>query len=251
MDSIVSFVIDRWPVLALISIAVIIAAIVCKWYFSRFVTLEKTVAAILVKFDVFDAKFDAMDAKFDKMNNRLDETIARYDAMLAQHDVSIVRHDVSITRYDAAIAKHDDSIASLKDSVTEVIAYLISKDLNAGAVLTLKHSPRCLSEEGLRLFDEIGGAAFLEANGKALLAIMEQKRPKTPYDVELYALDVLYGKFSDDIFNDMKRWVYNSSRRKVIINGEEKYYDVTMNEVLYVLSIPLRDMYLEMHPELQ
>ena len=37
MDSIVSFVIERWPVLALISIAVIITAIVCKWYFSRFV----------------------------------------------------------------------------------------------------------------------------------------------------------------------------------------------------------------------
>lgn len=61
---------------------------------------------------------------------------------------------------------------------------------------------------------------------------------------------VLYDHLDDDMFNDMKKWVYNSPSRKLMIDGKERDYTVTMNDVCFVLSLPLRDMYLELYPEL-
>ena len=75
-------------------------------------------------------------------------------------------------------AKHDEEISSIR-------AYLLVKYPKAFGTFAQKKSPRCLNEEGQRLFEEIGGAAFLEANGTTLIARMEQKKPKTPLDVEL------------------------------------------------------------------
>lgn len=34
-------------------------------------------------------------------------------------------------------------------------------------------------------------------------------------------------------------------------NGVERDYDLSLSDVCFVLSLPLRDMYLEAHPELQ
>ena len=62
---------------------------------------------------------------------------------------------------------------------------------------------------------------------------------------------VLYDHLDDDMFNGMKKWVYNSPSRKLMIDGKEQDYTVTMNDVCFVLSLPLRDMYLEKHPDLQ
>ena len=38
--------------------------------------------------------------------------------------------------------------------------------------------------------------------------------------------------------------------RKQTIDGVEKEYVVTIDDVVFVLSIPLRDLYLKFHPEL-
>lgn len=79
----------------------------------------------------------------------------------------------------------------------------------------------------------------------------QEKTPKTALDAEESALEVLFAHLDDDMFNGMKKWVYNSPSRKVEIDGEEKDYSVTINDVCFVLSLPLRDMYLELHPDLQ
>lgn len=54
-----------------------------------------------------------------------------------------------------------------------------------------------------------------------------------------------------DIFNGLKRWVYNSPSWKISINGEERDYSITMNDICFVISIKLRDAYLRAHPELE
>lgn len=40
------------------------------------------------------------------------------------------------------------------------------------------------------------------------------------------------------------------SPRKLNELGEDKLYDITLGDVSFVLSLPLRDLYLEAHPEL-
>ena len=136
-----------------------------------------------------------------------------------------------------------------EEEITSIRAYLLVKYPKAFGTYAQKKSPRRLNKEGERLFEEMGGAAFLEANGTRLMDVVEKKHPKTPLDVELFALDALYGLLNDDMFNDIKRWVYDCPVRKVNVDGVEKDYEVTINDVCFVLSIPLRDMYLEFHPE--
>ena len=193
MDAIVTFLTERWPMLAVVIIAVAVTIMVCKWYYSRFVPMEQ---------------------KVDSNQKRIE---------------------------DLPCARHEEDIASIR-------AYLLAKYPKAFGTYAQKKSPRRLNEEGERLFKEVGGAAFLEANGAALMKRMEQKKPKTPLDVEQFALDVLYGALNDDMFIEIKRWVYDVPMRKLTIDGKEKDYEVTMNDVCFVLSIPLRDMYLELHP---
>ena len=120
----------------------------------------------------------------------------------------------------------------------------------AAPVFSQKMSPRKLNEAGMKLLEDIGGAAFLSENKNVLVACIDERNPKTALDVEEAALLVLYDHLDDDMFNDMKKWVYNSPSRKLMIDGVERDYIVTMNDVCFVLSLPLRDMYLELHPEL-
>lgn len=53
------------------------------------------------------------------------------------------------------------------------------------------------------------------------------------------------------MFIGMINWVYNSSPRKIILDGVEKDYSNSMNDVCFVLSLPLRNMYLDLYPELR
>ena len=193
MDAVVTFLLERWPIIAIVLIVVVLTVMICKWYYCRFVSTEQ---------------------KVDGNQKRID---------------------------DLPCARHEEEIASIR-------AYLLAKYPKAFGTYAQKKSPRQLNNEGRRLFEEVGGAAFLETNGACLIKRMEQKKPKTPLDVEQFALDVLYGMLNDDIFNGIKRWVYEAPMRRIVVDGKEKDYEVTLNDVCFVFSIPLRDLYLELHP---
>jgi hypothetical protein len=212
MDAIITFLVDRWPVLAAIIVAVVVTIFACKWYFGRFVPTEK--------------KAEAAEAKLGKM----DEISKAVDTL--------------------PCSKHDESFAKIMEAIAEIRTFLMVKNPKTAAMFALKHSPLSLNEEGKKLFDDVSGSEFLSTNKEVLIACIDGKTPKTALDVEESALEVLYEHLDDDMFNGMKKWVYNSPSRKMVIDGTERDYTVTMNDVCFVLSLPLRDMYLELHPEL-
>lgn len=135
------------------------------------------------------------------------------------------------------------------EAVSLALVAIKPSTLNA---LTVKQSPRQLSPYGKSLFDDCGASQFLEDNKAFLLAEIEKKHPKTALDVEVLANEVLVINLGMDIFNELKNWVYNSPTRKLKTpEGEEVDHIVSMGDVCIVLSLPLRDMYLESHPELK
>ena len=213
MDAIITFLVERWPVLAAIIVAVVVTIFACKWYFGRFVPTEK-------KAEAADAKLGKMD-KIDKVVDNL------------------------------PCSKHDEMFVSIKEDLAMIRTWITTKYPTAAPVFSQKMSPRKLNEAGNDLLEDIGGMDFLNTNKEVLIACIEEKAPKTALDAEESALIVLYDHLDDEMFNGMKKWVYNSPSRKLTIDGVERDYTVTMNDVCFVLSIPLRDMYLELHPELQ
>jgi len=146
--------------------------------------------------------------------------------------------------------KHEMILCEMKNDLAIIRAFIMAKYPSAAPVFSHKSSPRILNDAGEQLFDDIKGVEFLKDNGDFLIKCIDDKAPKTALDVEESALQVLYDNFDNDMFVDAKNWVYNSPSRRLMIDGVEKEYYITMNDVCFVLSLPLRNMYLEKHPEL-
>lgn len=148
-------------------------------------------------------------------------------------------------------SKHDESFAQIMEDITVIRTFLMTKNPNSAAAFSKKLSPRVLNSAGESLYSDISGDKFLNAHKDFLYRCIDEKSPKTALDVEIAANEVLIENLDSDIFDDLKVWVYNSPSRKLNLNGEERDYTVTMNDVCFVLSLPLRDMYLNSHPEIK
>jgi hypothetical protein len=139
---------------------------------------------------------------------------------------------------------------NIHDDVLAIKTFLATKHKNTEAVWGLKHSPTTLNENGEKLFNSINGKDFLEKNKDFLLKKLSEKNPKTALDVETESHSILIENTDNDIFNGLKNWVYNSPTMSIKDKDEIKEYTITLYDVCYVLSIPLRDMYLQLHPEI-
>ena len=159
----------------------------------------------------------------------------------------------------ASCKAHDEELTSLKSAVTsvkeDVVAIkslLLMKHKGASALFSMKNSPRQLNELGSRLFSEIHGQDFIDRNKEFLFSKIDAFRPQTALDVENAAHMACTAYTDNAIFNDLKTFVYNSPSYKVTdAEGRERLYDLALSDVCFVISLPLRDMYLAEHPEIQ
>jgi hypothetical protein len=113
-----------------------------------------------------------------------------------------------------------------------------------------RQSPRTLNEWGLYLFKAVNGEEFLNKHKERLFNKLDRLQPKTALDVEGRSLDILIGLREEDIFNPLKDYVYLASPREIEVNGQVRKQEITIFDVCCALSVPLRDMYLKEHPEL-
>lgn len=166
------------------------------------------------------------------------------DVSSLKNDVSLLKSDVSSLKNDVSLLKLD--MADMKADISGIKSVLIQKFPNAAEVFCMKKSPRVLNELGEKIFNQINGKQFLEDNKKFFFSKIDERKPKTALDVE-YAANVACSANTDnDIFNDIKDFVYNAP--SIMIpgdNGKERPYDITLGDICFILSIPLRDMYLE------
>lgn len=153
----------------------------------------------------------------------------------------------------------EKDVAGLKADMSEVRSdifaiktVLVKKFPNATEVFSMKKSPRVLNGLGERVFSEIHGKEFLESNRDLFFGRIDSKRPKTALDVEMYANLACSELTDSDIFNDIKSYVYNAPSLSIPDgDGGSRRYDLALSDICYILSLPLRDMYLDAHPEIQ
>jgi hypothetical protein len=105
-----------------------------------------------------------------------------------------------------------------------------------------KASPRKLNEHGQKLFDDIDGKRFLEENKEALFRFIKERKPLTAYDIEHSANWACWSLVPTPAFNRIKDYIYEAPPVKTENNGQ---YEITINDACFVLSLPLRDAYLE------
>lgn len=114
-----------------------------------------------------------------------------------------------------------------------------------------KNSPKALNDLGFEILKTVDGVKFLEEHKDLFFKLIDELKPKTALDVEQFSYRVCFISTDDDIFNPLKNCIYNASAIKVKDrDGKDADYIIDLSNMCYVLSIPLRDMYLKEHPKL-
>ena len=153
-------------------------------------------------------------------------------------------HSKDIKEVKTLISSHDDDIKTIKD-------FLLMTNKKAAILFSVKNSPRQLNAMGNKVFADMQGEDFLNQNKEYLFSQIDGYNPKTALDVENAAHAVCITSVDNEIFNGLKNFVYNSPSYKIIDReGKERMYDLAMSDICFILSLPLRDMYLEIHPEI-
>lgn len=171
------------------------------------------------------------------------------DLPCAHHTSKIDRHDEQFSDARALMSRMEGQLELLVQNSIEKTNKKIRKK-NAPAY-SAKHSPRRLNDNGIALLEDCGGKAFLQAHMTFFIKKMEQLQPKTPLDVEDMAMAILQANTNEDMFIPLKNWIYNAPTRTLKNeDGTTHKQDVELDDVIFVMSLPLRDRYLELHPEI-
>lgn len=133
------------------------------------------------------------------------------------------------------------------DDITKIKTVLVEKYPKSSSIFSMKSSPRKLNPTGEKLFAAINGEQFLKENKERLFGYISDNSPLVALDVEQLSNAACLSLVSTPAFNSLKNYVYNEPTWTL---PDGKQYDITINDVCFVLGLRLRDMYLSEHPEL-
>ncbi len=157
----------------------------------------------------------------------------------------------SCTHHSNVITDLRDEIKEMHTDVVTIKVILATTNKEAAAIFSIKNSPRELNSSGKRLLADVDGMSFLRKYKDVLFADMDTYTPKTALDVEAASFGTCMSCVAKEMFNEFKNFVYKSPTYLVKdASGQEKSHDISILDICFVLSLPLRDMYLKAHPEI-
>jgi len=211
----------------------------------------------LLKKQLYEFKRDIQQS----IDNLRDETrenfkIVKEDISNLKIDVAVLKTDVAVLKTDVAVLKTDvaelkTDVAELKKDVFSIKNFLSIKYEDALTFFSLKNSPMSLSDFGKFILQEIDGMGLIQRNKDILFSTIDNNKPRTALDVESSALMACISFCDNEEFDKIKNFVYNSPEYDVKDkNGDNKKCNLRLVDVCFILSIPLRDLYLSQHQEI-
>lgn len=136
-----------------------------------------------------------------------------------------------------------DTVTSHTYTLMSICSFLDNKFPKKKINSYMKKSPRQLTEIGKKMLDMVNGKQFLNDNKEQLFKIIDRYHPKTKLDVQNTSMTALLYYTTTDAFNNIKDIVYEMPEMET----DEGKYEVTLNDICFVMSLPLRDMYIAEH----
>jgi hypothetical protein len=172
---------------------------------------------------------------------------------LAEHHLELKNDMKDIRRtMDDFIQSVKDYIRSNDERMNEMSAWIMKTDTSM--IDTFKrYSPLSMTPAGKILFEQMPARKLVDDNLEYLIKEIEERDPATPYDVEEIALRVMIRNINHPMYNELKNFIYYSPETISIKDPEtnkEKKMTINMNVAMRLMSIYLRDLYLEAHAEL-
>lgn len=171
--------------------------------------------------------------KFGKVIQHLEEFEKQVNGKFDQMQKSMNSIRASIDKFPCA---------DHRDDLTKVKSVLIQNYPLAANLFSAKASPRKLNELGMKLFNDIDGERFIQENKEELFRLIDDSKPLVALDVERAAWMACNALTSTPVFNSIKDYIYNAPSIKL---SDGKLYDATLEDACFVLSLRLRDLYLE------
>lgn len=235
MADVLRWILERWPVVGILIIAIVLTWIVAKRVILWTQRLEKTEKAI--------AGVEDLGSKLDKLSDTLESLPC------SNHDKNLARHKDLLSDIGHRLERVD----SMGDQLSAVSRWIMKLDPAAIDALAPKFSPRRMTKAGLSLFEKSGAKKALDECAEVFIHQLEEQNPQTPLDVEDGAYIVLMRNLSNPVFNNVKNYIYYQPERITLKNdaGEDIQINISLIVIIRLMSIELRDLYLRAHPEIE
>ncbi len=149
------------------------------------------------------------------------------------------------------IEAHDSDISALKcmlksdtDMLIELSKWAMKADAGMIDRLARKGSPLKMTQAGMELYKASHADEALSKMRGFLLDEMAKSSPRTEYDIEETALDVLLRNVGREELDAVKRYIYYSPSEFATSRGEAVRFD--LYSILKLMSIKLRDDYISL-----
>jgi hypothetical protein len=144
------------------------------------------------------------------------------------------------------------SINSLASSFRSLIAHLSAKDPTINITLFIAKSPFELSPAGEQILNESGGKAWVDRNKEVLFINLDNSPIRSALDVQIEAPKTIAQWFAMDDFIPIKNYIYNNPQYKPTPDSPPNpTVPITLESVASIMGLYLRDLYLQIHPELR
>jgi hypothetical protein len=213
MNPIITYLLDKAPAIVAVFAAFFIAWKIAAFYFTRFKKTEEKVADM-------DKKVASLPCE---------------------------NHKEQIGKSERTLNTIATQTASINSMVSEMSVWIMKKDKLMIPTLTAKKSPRRLTLPGETLLEVSGGKQCIDENKSFFVSELDGTSPMTPFDVEERSLDVILRNTGMAMFNPIKNYIYYSPEVVELV-GEK--VELSLFSIAFVMSMYLRDLYLESHPEI-
>lgn len=216
-------------------IIIVIMFVGMKFYYTRF------------------AKLEDMASKTEGATSKLEEAVSKINDRLRSIEELLISLNSKSVAVDTQLTTLDTRLDNDEDILNTIAKWVIKQDETMIDDIMKKRSPYTLTNIGEQILDDSGARQVLEQCMAQYIADLEAKAPKTAYDVEDLAYDVLFKHSGDDAFKPIKDYLYLAPDPATFYSedkGQEVEVRLSLMSVLRVMSLPLRDAYLNLHPEL-
>jgi hypothetical protein len=159
-----------------------------------------------------------------------------------------------LDKVERGLINLDKTVKSTNEMVAEICKWIMKNDNNMIDVFVKKQSPSKILPIGYSLLEETNAKKAVDHYMDFLIKELDSENPQAPYDVEDKALTVLMKNISHDLFSEVKSFLYNSPETITLIDpetSEERQIKPSIQIITELMSIYLRDKYLEQHPEIK
>lgn len=158
-------------------------------------------------------------------------------------------HAEKLSDHKSILNEHTKILNDNNKMLVELSKWAMKIDEKMIDNLAMKFSPLKMTRDGELLFAKSGADKALDAMKDELIELVYRSNPRTEYDVEQMCIEALLKNIGHEKMDDVKRFIYYSPEKMVLEDGgKEIRFD--MYSIIRLMSIRLRDMYLEEHKEI-